>query len=179
MVKHELLLGVLSDNHGEDYKEIYDELQFCDAILHAGDVGKIQIIESLENIGLPFYFAYGNNDNSAIREKGTQIQEITFDNGFRTSLIHDPGDYSEDALFNNPGNCLQNSIDFFDPHLVIFGHWHIRFLEFHSNRCYFNPGAVTKHYVRDEKPGFALLSIYGNFEKSVQTYKIEVEYVDL
>ena len=54
-------IGVISDTHGLLRPEVANKLQGCDAILHAGDVNKPEILDALRTIA-PLHVVRGNND---------------------------------------------------------------------------------------------------------------------
>ena len=54
-------LGVVSDSHGLLRAEVLELLQGVRAIIHAGDVGKISVLEQLESVA-PVYAVRGNVD---------------------------------------------------------------------------------------------------------------------
>ena len=108
----EVVLGVLSDNHGEYYPEIEIHLANCDAIIHCGDIVKSSILERLKNLGPPLYIAFGNNYPTAIRKNSKKVQMLTFDKiGLRVLALHSPGGYFEGALFENPSVFLKEFIE--------------------------------------------------------------------
>ncbi len=177
---NELVLGVLSDNHGEYYPEIEAHLITCDAIIHCGDAVKVSILNCLNGLGPPLYVAYGNNDGATIRKTWKKLQIINFDKiGLRMLAFHNPGGYSEDAIFERPSTFLKDAIDEFNPHLVIFGHWHSRFARFNNNRFYFNPGAITIRYTRDDKPGFAILRIKRISSAKDEKFEFSYQFFDI
>jgi hypothetical protein len=56
------LIGLISDTHGLLRPEAVSALQGCELIIHAGDVGKAEIIEILRRIA-PVVAVRGNIDN--------------------------------------------------------------------------------------------------------------------
>ena len=91
MNTNQLLLGILSDNHGENYQVIEDTLCDCDAILHAGDVGQFKILKSLNSLTIPLYVATGNNDRAMVRQFSKEFKILTFDKvGIRVLMTHVP-----------------------------------------------------------------------------------------
>ncbi|MCD4656273.1 MAG: YfcE family phosphodiesterase [Planctomycetes bacterium] len=177
MNTNQLLLGILSDNHGENYQVIEDTLCDCDAILHAGDVGQFKILKSLNSLSIPLYVATGNNDRAMVRQFSKEFKMLTFDKvGLRVLMTHDPGAYNPYVLEDPPKRILEK-IDEFKPHLFVFGHWHIRYAEFHKGIYCFNPGSVTKKYCRDGKPGFSKILVRkaSNNDK----FSFEPEYFNL
>lgn len=66
-------VGVISDTHGLLRPEAIEALQGSELILHAGDIGKPEILEALEAIA-PVIAVRGNNDQG---EWATAIPEQT------------------------------------------------------------------------------------------------------
>ena len=58
-----MIIGLILDTHGLIRAEVINNLQGCDLILHAGDVGKNDIIERIKKIA-PVDFVYGNIDKN-------------------------------------------------------------------------------------------------------------------
>jgi len=94
----------------------------------------------------------------------------------RVMMIHDPGAYSTNVL-ENPPTRIQDKISEFKPHMFVFGHWHVRYSEYHNGIFCFNPGSVTKKYNRDGKPGFA--KIWVRKESDNGKFTFETNYYDL
>ena len=56
-------IGILSDTHGVLKDTFLDELQSCDYLLHAGDIGSLKCYETLKDLHVPLYIIKGNCDN--------------------------------------------------------------------------------------------------------------------
>lgn len=57
-------IGVISDTHGLVRSQALAVLQNCELILHAGDIGKPEVLAELEKIA-PVVAVRGNNDRAA------------------------------------------------------------------------------------------------------------------
>ena len=120
-------IGVISDTHGLLRKEVIEHLQGCDAILHAGDINKPEILEELRQIA-PLYVVRGNND------KGEWAEELPMSLKFEIAnqhffMVHQKKDV--------PKNLEQ--VDW-----VIIGHSH-QYLETHEGQVtWLNPGSCGK-----------------------------------
>jgi putative phosphoesterase len=64
MAKRVRNVGLISDTHGLLRQEALDALQGCDLIIHAGDVGDPQILETLKTVA-PVVAVRGNVDTQA------------------------------------------------------------------------------------------------------------------
>lgn len=65
MIKYNI--GVISDTHGLIREEALEALKGSDLIIHAGDIGKIEVIEELKRIA-PVHCVIGNCDKGELKE---------------------------------------------------------------------------------------------------------------
>ncbi|HEX2911322.1 MAG TPA: metallophosphoesterase family protein [Chloroflexia bacterium] len=90
------LIGVISDTHGLLRPEAEAALAGSQLIIHAGDIGKPQILEQLQKIG-PVIAVRGNNDKGAWAEALPHTAEVAVE-ACRILVIHDlkelKGEYS-------------------------------------------------------------------------------------
>ena len=61
MVDSFLFFGLIADTHGLMRPEALDALKKADLIIHAGDIGKLAVLEKLQNLA-PVRAIRGNND---------------------------------------------------------------------------------------------------------------------
>jgi putative phosphoesterase len=121
-------IGVIADTHGLLRPEVLAVFANVDHIVHAGDVGGEDVIDSLRAIA-PVTFVDGNNDNS----DGYDIVRITI-GGLRILLTHilpsphEPRTEVRDALAS--------------ADLVIFGHSHLPHNEVIDGIRFFNPASA-------------------------------------
>lgn len=107
-------LGVISDTHGLLRPEVFDAFAEVDHILHAGDIGPVELLTELEAIA-PVTAVYGNTDGFDIRQRCPKVAELELD-GFRIVVTH--GDqYGEPS-----GEILHG--DFPDAEILLYGHTH-------------------------------------------------------
>jgi putative phosphoesterase len=122
-------VGVISDTHGLLRAEALAALAGCERIIHAGDIGKLEILEQLAAIA-PLQVVRGNNDLGA-PWADTLADQLCFDlNGWQTLLVHDIADVPA---------ALDAGIK-----LVITGHSHKPRIEWHGERLYLNPGSAGR-----------------------------------
>ena len=77
-------IAVISDTHGMLRREVLDYAGNCEAILHAGDTGKREIIQKLKKIA-PVYVVKGNID----KEWADIPEELYFGlYGFNFYMVH-------------------------------------------------------------------------------------------
>lgn len=131
-------IGLLSDTHSFIHNEMLEFLSGCDEIWHAGDIGDLKIVASLENIA-PVRAVYGNIDGTSIRQHypENQIFEIAGKKIYITHIGGYPGKYQPAA---------RKIIEQEKPDLFISGHSHILKV-IHDDKyhlLHINPGAAGK-----------------------------------
>jgi putative phosphoesterase len=120
-------IGVISDTHGLVRPEAIDALKGTKLILHAGDIGKPEVLEALSAVA-PVVAVRGNND------KGDWAKEIP---ERETVMI-------ESASIYMPHIVQELSID---PkadgfQVIICGHSHKPLVEERDGVLFLNPGSV-------------------------------------
>lgn len=122
-------VGVISDTHGLLRPEAVAALQGCERIIHAGDIGSVDILDQLALIA-PLHVVRGNNDLDAPWAEHI-ADSLRFDlNGWQTLLVHDIADVPV---------VLDASIK-----LVVTGHSHKPLMEWRGERLYLNPGSAGR-----------------------------------
>lgn len=120
-------IGVISDTHGLMREEVLNVLLGCDLIIHAGDIGSIAIIETLNSIG-PVRAVRGNIDKDEWCYSFPTTDGIEIDNKF-LYVLHNLEELNIDpkaAGFN----------------IVISGHSHKPLKSEKDDIIYLNPGSV-------------------------------------
>ncbi len=112
-------LGVISDTHGLLRPEVFQLFKQVDHILHAGDVGKPEILIDLEAIA-PVTAVYGNVDGPELRARLPQVAVIELD-GFAIVVTH--GDQ-----FGHPTPATLHDA-FPRAEIIVYGHTHKPLLE--------------------------------------------------
>jgi len=132
-------IGIVSDTHNFYDNRLFNFLDKCDQIWHAGDIGNLETAEQFAAIK-PFKAVFGNIDGTDVRS--TYPENLKFNcenvNVFITHIGGYPGKYSKNAfaqLINNP------------PDLFICGHSHILKVIYDTklNFLCINPGAAGKY----------------------------------
>lgn len=120
-------IGVISDTHGLLRPEAIDALRGSDHIIHAGDVGDPEILNSLGTLA-PLTAIRGNIDKERWAKKlpETEVVELA---GFSIYVLHDVAklDLKPDASGFGA---------------VIYGHSHVPKQEIKNGVLYFNPGSA-------------------------------------
>lgn len=132
-------IGLLSDTHGYMGEEILDILKECDEIWHAGDIGSMDVLTTLESIA-PVRAVYGNIDDHRIRAALPEDQVFTLDE-IPVVMTH-IGGYP--TAYNARARGLIQS---HKPHLFICGHSHILKVmkDQKTGHLHMNPGAAGHH----------------------------------
>jgi predicted phosphodiesterase len=71
-------LGVISDTHGLLRPEVFDAFAEVDHILHAGDIGSLDLLTELEAIA-PVTAVFGNTDGMDVRAKLPKVARVQLD----------------------------------------------------------------------------------------------------
>lgn len=123
------LIGIISDTHGLLRPEALVPLQGAAHIIHAGDIGAVEIVPRLEEIA-PVTAIRGNVDKAKWTRAFPETASVELF-GQRFFVIHDRGDLA------------------FDPaaegyHAVISGHSHKPGIETVQGVLYLNPGSAGR-----------------------------------
>ena len=112
-------IGVISDTHGLLRPEAVKALKNSDLIIHPGDIGKPEVLQSLNSIA-PVLAIRGNNDREAWAKTIPDILHLRV-NGIGLYIIHDVSHLEIDPATSG-------------FHAVISGHSH-------------KPGIITREHV--------------------------------
>lgn len=113
-------LGVISDTHGMLRPEVFEVFKEVDHILHAGDIGSLDILTELEAIA-PVTAVFGNTDGFEVRAKVPRVAMIQLD-GFDIVVTH--GDQFGRGVPSEELHAAYPAAD-----ILIHGHTHIPKLE--------------------------------------------------
>jgi putative phosphoesterase len=121
-----VIAGVISDTHGFVDPRAIAALAGVDLILHAGDVGSLEVLTALREIA-PVHAVQGNNDAKIGGLGLPEHLDLEFE-GVEVHLVHQMTDA-------RPG-----------PHtrVVVFGHSHKTLVEQRADVLYLNPGAAGR-----------------------------------
>ncbi len=142
-------LGVISDTHGLLRPEVFDVFKAVDHILHAGDVGKAEILIELEALA-PVTAVYGNADGSELRARLREVAEVELDN-FAIVVTHG------DQLGHPTPAALHAAFPKAD--IIVYGHTHKPLLEVVDRTVtVINPGGAG-HPRFDLKPSVGIMEL--------------------
>jgi putative phosphoesterase len=122
-----VLIGVISDTHGLLRPQAVEALRGVAHIVHAGDIGKPEILDELAGIA-PVSAVRGNVDTQAWAKALPETLSLDFE-GTAVFAVHDRG-----TLLPAHGH-LQHRV-------VIFGHSHQPLAEERSGVLWLNPGSA-------------------------------------
>ena len=116
----------------------------ADAILHAGDLIDVPVLELLHSLGPPLHAISGNVDSAAVRALLPARLELEF-GGVRIGMVHIPGPAS--------GRAERLRAAFPRCDAVVFGHTHLPEHAVLGGFQIFNPGSPTE---RRRAPGHTM-----------------------
>ena len=125
--KVESLIGLISDTHGLVRPEALDALREVNLILHAGDVGSLQVLEALKGLA-PVVAVRGNNDKGAWAEELSNWKVVEL-GAVKIYLVHNVKEID-----------LSPAASGFQ--VVISGHSHKPSAEERQGVLYVNPGSA-------------------------------------
>ncbi|WP_213908470.1 metallophosphoesterase family protein [Stutzerimonas nitrititolerans] len=120
-------IGVISDTHGLLRPEALAVLEGCERIIHAGDIGKPQVLTALQAIA-PLEVIRGNIDKDDWAEGLPERLELDH-GGVRLYVLHDLKTLDFDPAARGIG-------------VVISGHSHKPGIERRGEVLYLNPGSA-------------------------------------
>jgi len=120
-------LSILSDTHGLLRPEALAAVRGCDGIIHAGDVGKPEVLQRLGELA-PVTAVRGNNDKGAWAEALPVTILFTVEQ-VRIYVIHELTELTIDPVEAGVG-------------VVIYGHSHQPSIQHRDGVLYLNPGSA-------------------------------------
>jgi uncharacterized protein len=133
-------LAIISDTHMPKGRralpaECVERLRAADAILHAGDLVALEVLELLETLGPPVHAVHGNVDEPEVRIRLPAVRVVEAE-GARIVMTHDGGPAA--------GRLARLRRRYPDADAVVFGHSHIPLHEHADGFHVFNPGSPTE-----------------------------------
>lgn len=122
-----MIIGIISDTHGLLREEVIQNLDGCNLIIHAGDIGKYEVIDRLREMA-PLEVVLGNCDRN-IEDESISTEKIVQIGEKKLYIIHDISKLNIDLQ--------QEKINF-----VVYGHSHKRNIYTENGIIYINPGSV-------------------------------------
>lgn len=146
---------VLSDSHYKtkhsDFVIKYIADNHFDAVVHAGDIGKIDFYNEIMHLSSS-YFVAGNCDNDYNHQYFGTRQTLKLGE-IKLGLIHGHQGISANIVDNVLTNFKYDNVD-----VIVFGHTHQPYNEIHDGILCFNPGSCS---AEAEDPTIGILTIEG------------------
>ena len=133
-------LAIISDTHMPRGaralpRECVERMRAADAILHAGDLVALEVLELLESLGPPVHAIHGNVDDPEVRMRLPAVRLVEAE-GARIVMTHDGGPAA--------GRLGRLRRRFPGADAVVFGHSHMPLHERGDGFQIFNPGSPTE-----------------------------------
>lgn len=162
-------IGLISDTHGYLDERIIDYLDSCDEIWHAGDIGSVKVIETLEKLK-PLKAVFGNIDDYLVRKIAPEIQEFNCEE-IKVLMKHIggyPGRYDR---------SVEERLKQTSPKLFISGHSHILKVMYdkHLDLLHINPGAIGKSGIHKVRT-MIRFTIEGSDIRSLEAIELETRW---
>ena len=141
-------IGLISDTHDQLRPQVFDIFADVDLILHAGDVGEIDIILELEAIA-PVHAVMGNTDSPGLQPRVRDEVLLELE-GHRIVVVHGH------RLGSPTPDLLHSSYPQAD--VIIYGHTHRQRVDERDGCIIVNPGAAGAARF-DLKPSVAILTL--------------------
>lgn len=125
-----LVIGLISDTHGQVRADVHRALAGVDFILHAGDVCGDEVLMELELIA-PVVAVYGNCDEYDHPRLVRQVERTERGVRIHVSHGHELGAPTVDRL-----------LAAYDADVIVYGHTHRPLIARAGDRLVVNPGAA-------------------------------------
>lgn len=125
-------VGIISDTHGLLRPEVFECFEGVDHILHAGDLGQLDLLTELEAIA-PVSIVWGNTDGMDVRERVPETVRLTLD-GLQVVVVH-----GHQYGSPSPRRVVEAHEG---ADLVVFGHSHNPVVEWVGGTLALNPGSA-------------------------------------
>lgn len=175
-------IGLISDTHMPARRRtlpaaLFDLFQGVDLILHAGDVGKLWVLDQLGSLA-PVIAVHGNDDTEEAQRE-LPYQQVIAINGVRILLWHSHHPDWHTEMASRRDNVISpiRSVERAQragAQVAVFGHWHIPFTHRQDGVLVVNPGALASgsYFTRLTVASVALMTIDSNGQ-------VDVRHVDL
>lgn len=120
-------IGLISDTHDLLRPQALNFLQGCDRIVHAGDIMKPEVLDTLNGIA-PVIAVRGNNDVGAWADALNEAEVVQVDE-VPIFVVHDIADVAHDPRSR-------------DARVIVTGHSHKPHIDERDGVLYVNPGSA-------------------------------------
>ncbi len=137
-------IGLISDTHMPGtikalWPQVFEAFEGVDAILHAGDLHTLEIVDRLSELA-PTWVAAGNGDVGITDERLRDTWMLPFED-LHIGMIH-----QFPSPVRKSGQYLSDYVDrhfVAPPHVMIYGHTHLESIHHVDNLICINPGSPT------------------------------------
>ncbi|HKK63454.1 MAG TPA: metallophosphoesterase family protein [Bacteroidales bacterium] len=131
---------LISDTHGFFDESLWSYVNEADEVWHAGDVGDMKIIDSLQSFPGKLRGVFGNIDGGDMRLEFPEYQFLQY-GALRVLIIHIAG------RLGTYNMRVRSLISECRPDVLVCGHSHILKVGYDKrfNLLYMNPGACGHH----------------------------------
>lgn len=129
-------IGVLSDTHDNLLPAVVEQLNGVDLIIHAGDIGKDDLLTRLGEIA-PVTAVRGNMDGHPSFQSLPAYRVVEVE-GSKILVTHRVGRPEQ------PHQAIRETLFQVRPHVVVFGHTHNPCNQRVNGILFFNPGTAGK-----------------------------------
>lgn len=148
-------IGLIADTHmpgsiKELWPQVFEAFEDVDAILHAGDLHTLEIVDRLHEIA-PTWVAAGNGDVGLVDDRLQDAWVLNF-GGVEVGMIHrfpSPERKSGHQLRRYVKRHFGDTV----PRVVIYGHTHLESIHHIDNMLCINPGSPTLPRNQSLRPG--------------------------
>lgn len=130
-------LGVVADTHNYVDPVLFEIFMGAQAILHAGDIESMEVLEQLERIA-PVYAVAGNRDPEQLKNVLPWIRAVEF-GGIKIALTHQVLPINFPSILPTKKNWTEE-FGVNGARALVFGHTHEPANRWIGNLLYFNPG---------------------------------------
>jgi uncharacterized protein len=125
-------VGIISDTHGLLRPQVFEHFKDVDHILHAGDLGPLDLLRELETIA-PVTIVWGNTDGPEVRTRVPETAQVTL-GGVDVVVLHGHQYGSPTPRLIAAANAGAG--------MVVFGHSHQPVVEWVGGMLLINPGSA-------------------------------------
>lgn len=129
---------MISDTHGVLRPEVFEQFQGVDHILHAGDVGPLDLLTELEAIA-PVTVVWGNTDGMDVVARVPETESVLLE-GVQVVVVHG-------HQFGSP-TPTRLAAAHPEAGLIVFGHTHEPLIEQIGGTLIVNPGSAGRRRFR-------------------------------
>jgi len=120
-------VGLVSDTHGWVRREALAALKGSEVLIHAGDIGKGEVLDSFASIA-PVIAIKGNNDRDLWAKKIPDVLNLEI-NGIKIHVIHDVKELKSHSAHDN-------------TRIIVSGHSHKPGVVEREGILFINPGSA-------------------------------------